>query len=172
MNTATKIAVSIGSIAVIATAGIGGLLLATSNDTIPATTPISSSVTPTTTSTSSTSSSTSDTSSSSSTTSSSTATYKDGAYTASATYSVPHGGSNSISATVTVAGGNITAVTTHDNYTDGESAMYIDSFESRVSSTVVGTSLADASFSRIGGASLTTVGFNNVLDTIRSQATA
>lgn len=171
MNTATKIAVSIGSIAVIATAGIGGLLLATSNDSTPATTPTSSSVTPTT-STSSTSSSTSDTSSSSSTTSSSTATYKDGTYTASATYSVPHGGSNSISATVTVAGGNITAVTTNDNYTDGESAMYIDSFESSVSSTVVGTSLADASFSRIGGASLTTVGFNNVLDTIRSQATA
>jgi hypothetical protein len=85
---------------------------------------------------------------------------------------VPHGGSNSVSATLTISGGKITAVTTNDNYTDNESAMYVDSFESNVSSATVGTSLADASFSRIGGASLTTEGFNRVLDTIRSQATA
>lgn len=73
---------------------------------------------------------------------------------------------------MTVSGGKITAVTTDDSYSDHESAMYIDSFESSVSSTAVGTSLADASFSRIGGASLTTEGFNSVLDEIRTQATA
>ena len=96
---------------------------------------------------------------------------KDGTYTATATYYVPHG-SNTISATVTVSGGNITSVTANDNYTDGESAMYIDSFESSLSSKAVGMSLASASFSRIGGASLTTEGFNSVLDQIRTQATA
>ncbi len=167
MNTATKIIVSIGSVAVIATAGISGLLLATSNGTNSTTTPTSSSAPVSSgTSNSSSSSTSSSTSSSSSTTS-----YKDGSYTASSSYYVPHG-TNTISATVTVSNGKITAVTTNDNYTDNESAMYIDSFESSVSSSAVGTSLADASFSRIGGASLTTEGFNNVLDEIRTQAAA
>ena len=172
MNTATKIAVTIGSIAVIATAGIGGLLLATSNEqTADGSSASTSSTQAPTSSSSSTSANTSSTSSSTGTVTS-TSSYKDGTYTATANYSIPHGERNSISATITISGGTITAVTTNDNYTDGESAMYIDSFESSVSSATVGTSLANASFSRIGGASLTTEGFNSVLDTIRSQATA
>ena len=85
---------------------------------------------------------------------------------------MPHGATNTISATVVVSGGNITSVTADDNYTDRESGMWISDFESSLSSTVNGTSLADASFSRIGGASLTTEGFNAVLDMIRTQATA
>ena len=97
--------------------------------------------------------------------------YKDGTYTASSRYHVPHGGTNTMSATVTIASGRITAVKTNDTYTDGESAMYVDSFDTSANSSVVGTSLANASFSRIGGASLTTSAFDSVLDTIRTQAT-
>jgi hypothetical protein len=77
-----------------------------------------------------------------------------------------------MSATMTVANGRITAIKTNDTYADGESAMYVDSFDSSVSSSAVGTSLANASFSRIGGASLTTSAFDTVLDTIRTQAAA
>lgn len=166
MNTATKIIVSIGSIAVIATAGIGGYLLATSNGTTSTTTPTSTSAPASSNSTSS-----SSTTSTSSSTTSSTSSYKDGTYTASSSYYVPHG-TNTISATITVSNNKITSVTTKDDYTDRESAMYIDSFESSVSGSAVGTSLANASFSRIGGASLTTEAFNSVLDEVRTQAAA
>lgn len=170
MNSATKLIVSIGSIAVIATAGIGGFLLATAkDDTSAVASTTTSSVIPVGTSTVDTT--TIDTSSSTTSASpTSASSYKDGVYTATASYSVPRS-SNSISATVTVSGGKITAVTANDSYSDGESAMYIDSFESSVSGSAVGTSLADATFSRIGGASLTTEGFNSVLDSVRTQAT-
>jgi len=178
MNTATKIIVSIGSIAVIATAGIGGFLLATSNSSsMPSITgTVSQTTTPSTvsavTSVATTSSTTSPSSSSGSSSTSTSSGYKDGTYTASSSYNVPHGNTNSMSATVTVSGGNITAVSTNNNYSDGESAMYVDSFKSSVSSAAVGSSLANASFSRIGGASLTTQAFDSVLDQIRTQATA
>lgn len=172
MNTATKIIISIGSIAIVATAGIGGLLLATSDDTASTTTPATTTSSTTSSSGSSSDSSTSSASTSESSSTESTSSYQDGTYTATSSYSVPRGVTNSISATVTVSGGKITSVVTDNTYSDHESGMYIDSFESDISSAAVGTSLADATFSRIGGASLTTEGFNSVLDEIRTQATA
>jgi len=96
--------------------------------------------------------------------------YKDGTYTASANYSVPHGQQNTINVTLTVAGGVITAVSTTNTYSDNESGMYVDSFKSGLSAKVVGTSISGASFSRIGGASLTTAGFQTALDTIIKNA--
>lgn len=168
---------TIGSIALLATAGVGGYLLFTTKD---ATTTSSSAVSSTTqvannslaqpqatTPTTQTTDTTSAT-----TTSTSTSGYKDGTYTASASYSVPHGAQNTISATVTISGGTIASVTANDNYNDGESAMYVDSFESALTSSAKGQTIASYSPSRIGAASLTTAAFNNVLDTIRSQAQA
>lgn len=162
MNTATKIAVSIGSIAVIATAGIGGFLLATSNDATAPTTQTATSVPQSTDPTISTNTSNASTTSS----------YKDGTYSATASYYVPHGGTNAITATMTIVAGKITSATTTHQYGDSESSMYIDSFESGVSNAATGVSLAEATFSRIGGASLTTEGFNSAIDSIRSQASA
>lgn len=49
--------------------------------------------------------------------------------------------------------------------------MYIQDFESALNSAVVGQNLSGASFSRIGGASLTTSAFNDALDQIMTQAT-
>ena len=96
-------------------------------------------------------------------------TYKDGIYVASSDYFVPSG-SNSISATVTIKNGKIAAVNTSDNYSDYTSSYYVDSFKSSVSGEIVGQSLDGLSPSRVGGASLTTYAFDNVLDTIRSKA--
>ena len=104
--------------------------------------------------------------------SSSATSYKDGTYTASSSYNVPHGGQNSIKATITISGGKITAASATNSYTDRESAMYIDSFNSYVNSDATGQSLAGYSPSRIGGASLTTYAFSNAIDTIRAQAKA
>lgn len=68
--------------------------------------------------------------------------------------------------------GKITAVTTKNSYSDHESGRYVDSFESSFSSDATGESLASYSPSRIGGASLTTHAFADVLDQIRSDAAA
>lgn len=105
------------------------------------------------------------------TSSNGTTTYKDGTYTANVTYYVPHG-SNNLTAKVTVAGNKITTVTVNDDYSDNESAMYVDSFESAIKSAVVGHDLGSLSLSRIGGATLTTQAFDDALTTIRNDAKA
>ncbi len=177
MNTQNKIFVVIGSVAVLATASIGayvlfkgdeatGLTTGTTASTSQTTTPTATTTSPSTSTTATTTTTTTSPSTSTTTTSG----YKDSTYSATSSYSVPHGGYNSITASITVSGGKVTAVTTKNSYTDGESAMYIDSFDSRVSSVVVGSSLGSISLSRVGGASLTTQAFNSVIDQVISQA--
>lgn len=100
------------------------------------------------------------------------ASYKDGQYTATQNYYVPHGESNSIAVTLTVANGKISAVKVNDQYTDRESGMYISDFESGVSNDANGQSLSSYSPSRIAGASLTTEAFAQAIDNIKSQAAA
>ena len=97
--------------------------------------------------------------------------YKDGTYSASASYSVPHG-INSIGVSMTVKNGTITALKTSHDYGDRESGIYVDSFDSRIQSLVVGKPLGDTSLSRVGGASLTTFGFEDALATITNEARA
>jgi len=103
---------------------------------------------------------------------STTGSYKDGTYTATGYYMVPHGDTNSVKTTLKVSGGKITSVSTMNNTQDSESEMYISSFKQYVESEVVGQSLNGYYGSRIGGASLTTDGFNQTLDTIRRDAAA
>jgi hypothetical protein len=67
--------------------------------------------------------------------------------------------------------GVISALKTSHSYGDRESGMYIDSFDSSIKSVVIGKSL-DMSLSRVGGASLTTHGFEDALATIANQAKA
>lgn len=95
---------------------------------------------------------------------------KDGTYTASSNYHVPNGAQNTLTATIAITNGTISSVKMTSNYADSESGMYIDSFESNVNADATGRDIASYSPSRIGGASLTTAAFNNVLDTVRSAA--
>ena len=98
--------------------------------------------------------------------------YKDGTYTASANYGVPHGFQNSIKVTLTVTNGKVTSAEASHDYNDRESGMYVDSFDSSLDSAVVGKAIASLSPSRIGGASLTTYGFDDALAIIANQAKA
>lgn len=169
MDTRNKIFVVVGTVAILGTAGVVGALLFTQQDT--ASTGGTATVAASQNGSSSSSSSGSSSSSSSgSSSTSTTSSYKDGTYTASQSYRVPHGESNSIQVTVTISSGKISAVTANDSYTDGESGMYIQSFESSVSSVMVGQSMGSTSFSRIGGASLTSMAFYDALDVIATQA--
>lgn len=97
--------------------------------------------------------------------------YKDGTYSATASYYVPRG-SNGITAKVTIANGKISSVTTNHTYADRESGMYIDSFDAAIKNAVVGQSADGLSLGRIGGATLTTDGFNDALTQIVTQAKA
>jgi hypothetical protein len=97
--------------------------------------------------------------------------YKDGTYNATATYRVP-GGQNSLTATLTIVSDKITVVKTTNSYDDRESQRYVDSFNSGISSAVVGSSLSDAYVGRVGGATLTTGAFDDVLRTIMNDAKA
>lgn len=171
MKPQDKVFLVIGSIAIIGAATAGGLALFVGGSDASGTTTPTTSQTSNSASTSTNNSSTGSTRSGTSSTSSST-NYKDGTYTATAYYMVPRGDSNSVKTTLTIAGGRITAVSTTNNTQDNESAMYISSFKQYVESEVVGQSLNGYYGSRIGGASLTTEGFNQTLDTIRNDAAA
>jgi uncharacterized protein with FMN-binding domain len=95
---------------------------------------------------------------------------KDGTYSATANYSVPHGWQNNIKVTVTISGGAISTVSADHDYSDQESGYYIDSFDADISATVSGDTLSDAYAGRVGGASLTSSAFNDALQTILSEA--
>lgn len=148
----------VGTVAILATAGIVGTSLFTQNN-----------ATSTNTASSQTASSTTNTTTNTSTATSS---YKDGTYTATKQYTVPHGLNNTLKATIVISSGKITSATTEDTSSDHESAAYISRFESALSSSATGQSLGSYSPSRIGGASLTTQAFADALSDIASQAHA
>lgn len=108
-------------------------------------------------------------------TSSSTATgdgsVKDGTYTATSGYQVPHG-QESIKVNVTLSGGTITAVSVSNSENDHDSAFYQEEFTQGYKSAVVGKKISGLHISSVAGASDTTDGFNQALEQIASQAQA
>ena len=99
--------------------------------------------------------------------------YKNGTYSAKYDYGrgkVSEDIANTIETELTLVGGKITTVdakmTVHDNI----SRKYLSAFNQYVKSDAVGKSLNTYYPSRIGGASVTTDGFNKTLDIIRSEA--
>ena len=169
MDTRNKIFAVVGTVAILATAGITGLALFAQKDTTgTARTGATSSQTPTSGTSSSSTGSTAATSTSMGSMMSSG--YKDGTYSSTISYNVPHGGQNSVKATVVISSGKISSVTTNDNYTDGQSSYYVSSFDSSVSSDAVGQPIGSYSPSQIGGASLTTYAFDQAISDIAAQA--
>lgn len=167
MNSKDKFLVSVGTVAVLGVASFTGYALFATKDTNP-----TAQVAAQTTSVPSSSTTATVATASSGVATTSSGSYKDGQYSTTIHYGVPHGGSNSITVNLTVKDGAVTAVSTANSYQDGESGMYIDSFKSGLSGAVVGKSLGDLSISYVGGASLTSIAFNDALDTIRSDAKA
>jgi uncharacterized protein with FMN-binding domain len=165
----------VGALAIAIVAGAGGYLLFTSTKSISdtaATTATTSQVVSTTNATPSTTSSTTTTTDTTTATSTASSAYKDGTYTSTVSYSVPKGGSNTLAVTLSISGDKITVVDTASTIDDRESQGYVDSFSSRISSSVVGTTISDAYIGRVGGASLTSSAFNNALDAIMTNAAA
>jgi uncharacterized protein with FMN-binding domain len=97
--------------------------------------------------------------------------YKDGTYSVTIGYSVPHG-QNSLSVKMTLSSGLITDVTATDSYSDYESERYTSGFDSSINSVAVGKSVSSLSVSRLSGASLTSSAFNAALSKIKASAKA
>lgn len=99
--------------------------------------------------------------------------YKSGVYSASATYEVPKS-SNIIQVELVLNNDIVESVsTTHKlNSADSKSAVYLDDFDAAITGQVVGKKINDLNLSRVGGASLTTDGFNAALSDIVKQASS
>jgi uncharacterized protein with FMN-binding domain len=102
---------------------------------------------------------------------SSNASYKDGTYTESGSYQSP-GGTETVDLTVTLKGGVITDTNLTNHPATRDSEDYQSRFIDGYKSLVVGKKVDAVSLSRVSGSSLTSGGFNQALDKIKSDAKA
>lgn len=103
-------------------------------------------------------------------TSSTPSTYKDGTYTAQGSFDTPDG-TEQIGVTIKLSGNNITSVSIDDSSIySGTSFAYTERFINGINSVVVGKNIDTVNVGRISGASLTPIGFNAALGTIKGQA--
>lgn len=97
--------------------------------------------------------------------------YKDGSYSASSSYYVPHG-NETIDVNLTLQDGVITDVSIQNSEGDRESAEYQEDFASVYKSYVVGKKIDGLRLGNVAGASDTTEGFDNAISQIASKALA
>lgn len=102
---------------------------------------------------------------------SSTGDYSDGSYTATGDYQSP-GGAESIDVELTLSAGKVTEVTVTGNASSGNAERYQTEFEDGIAAVVVGKNIDDISVDKVAGSSLTSNGFNDALDQIKSDAAA
>lgn len=95
--------------------------------------------------------------------------YKDGTYTASGSYRTP-ASIETIQVSLTISGGTVSKASVQQNPTNQDSAAYQEAFQQSYQPYVVGKKLSDIYLSRVSGSSLTSIGFNQALDQIKSQA--
>ncbi|MBZ4485799.1 hypothetical protein LQ938_10550 [Microbacterium sp. cx-55] len=150
-----------------ALAGVAGMLALAGCATTPSSTAEDTATTPTTSSSSSSADAGTDTSAEASTGS----TYADGTYTAEGSYQTPESVEN-ISVTLTLADDVITAVEVTGDPQARESQQYQSQFIGGISDEVVGKSIDEISVSRVAGSSLTSGGFNQAVEEIKSEAAA
>lgn len=98
-------------------------------------------------------------------------TYQDGTYTATGTYTSP-GGTEEVTVTLTLTGDVITAATAEGGATKPPSSQYQAEFVDNFAALIVGKDVADVSLDKVAGSSLTSGGFNEAVETIKSQARA
>jgi uncharacterized protein with FMN-binding domain len=106
---------------------------------------------------------------SSSSSGTSTATYKDGTYTAPGTYVSP-GGQERISVTLTLAKNIVTALKVVTVKADPTATGYEQMFEGGISAVTVGKNINSLNIGVVAGSSLTSMGFNKALATIKADA--
>ena len=102
---------------------------------------------------------------------SSSGTYKNGTFSATSSYRVPHG-EESVQVSLTLTNGIVTGASIQNSENDGTSASYQEDFASSYKSQVVGKSISSLALDVIAGASDTTQGFNDAVSQISTEAKA
>jgi uncharacterized protein with FMN-binding domain len=97
------------------------------------------------------------------------ATYKDGSYNASGSYNSP-GGLEGLKVSVTLQNDVITATSAQPGANDPDAQQFQDDFIANYKQFVVGKDINTVQLSNVAGSSLTSQGFNDALDRIKSQA--
>jgi uncharacterized protein with FMN-binding domain len=99
----------------------------------------------------------------------SSASFKDGSYSAAGDYNTP-GSHESITVNLTVTNGAVTDASISQVPSGPQAEGYQTSFRENYKPQVVGKKLSDIHLSRVSGSSLTSIGFNKALESIKSQA--
>lgn len=97
--------------------------------------------------------------------------YKDGNYSATGQYDSP-GGNESITISLSLKNGDVTATSAKSGANDSTAQQFQSDFIAGYKSLVVGKSIDSIHLSRVSGSSLTSQGFNEALNSIKSQAKA
>ncbi|MEM6997752.1 MAG: hypothetical protein AAF413_02460 [Patescibacteria group bacterium] len=96
--------------------------------------------------------------------------YADGTYSATKTYRVPEGHTDEISIELSLKDDVISSIVVDTVATNNESVEHQDKFDPLIVGEVEGKSLDEADISRLGGASLTSSAFNDLLQAVRNEA--
>ena len=97
--------------------------------------------------------------------------YKDGTYSATSDYYVPHG-YEEIQVSLMIKNGIVTDSSVKNSENNRESAQYQQAFTSSYKSYVTGKNISGLNLSYVAGASDTTQGFDDAVSKIQSQAKA
>jgi uncharacterized protein with FMN-binding domain len=154
-----KILAIVGLLVIVAVIGIGVVVANQSGDQTANTTPTPTPVVEASTSPTA----------SSSVEAANTSAYKDGSYSATGEYQSP-GGNETIKINLTLRGGQIIDTSAQSGSTNPTGRQYQGQFISGYKAQVVGKSIDDLNISRVSGSSLTSGGFKDAVNQIKSQA--
>ncbi|MCU1435627.1 MAG: hypothetical protein JWR71_2352 [Pseudarthrobacter sp.] len=95
--------------------------------------------------------------------------YQDGTYSADGTYVSPNG-TETVGVELTLASGTVTAVNITQHPSNPNTRKFQGEFAGGVAAQVVGKSIDELNVSKVAGSSLTSGGFNQAVETIKSEA--
>ena len=99
------------------------------------------------------------------------ATYQDGTYSADGNYVSPNG-NETVGVELTLAGGAVTGVKITQHPSNPNTRKFQGEFAGGIQSQIVGKKLDEIKVSKVAGSSLTSGGFNQAVDKIKSDARA
>lgn len=95
--------------------------------------------------------------------------YKDGTYKADGTYKSPNG-TETVGVQLTLANGTVSAVEITEHPSNPNTRKFQGQFAGGIAEQVVGKSLDEIKVSKVAGSSLTSGGFNQAVEEIKTQA--
>jgi uncharacterized protein with FMN-binding domain len=95
--------------------------------------------------------------------------YKDGTYSADGTYVSPNG-TETVGVELTLASGTVTDVKITQHPSNPNTRKFQGEFAGGIAAQVVGKSIDQLNVSKVAGSSLTSGGFNQAVEKIKSEA--